>query len=251
MTAQRARWIGTSTKMYFGYQRHLDWMTAVASIVDERPALADAGITPFVIPSFPVLESALRILGPAGVTVGAQAVSQDEGAATGEVSAGILAEMGVRLVEIGHAERRARYGESDEVVAAKTRASIAAGLTPLLCVGEPDGDDPAGAVRIVVEQCLAAVGDAALLDRIVVAYEPVWAIGAPAPAGADYVNEVVAGIRSSLTELIGGPAPSIVYGGSAGPGLLATVPEVDGLFLGRFAHDPANFGRVLDEALAL
>lgn len=251
MTAQRARWIGTSTKMYFGYQRHLDWMTAVAGIVDERPGLADAGITPFVIPSFPVLESALRILGPVGVAVGAQAVSQDEGAATGEVSAGILAEMGVRLVEIGHAERRARYGESDEVVAAKTRASIEAGLTPLLCVGEPDGDDPAGAVRIVVEQCLAAVGDASLLDRIVVAYEPVWAIGAPAPAGADYVNEVVAGIRSSLSELIDGPAPSIVYGGSAGPGLLAAVPEVDGLFLGRFAHDPANFGRVLDEALAL
>lgn len=250
MSAQRARWIGTSTKMYFGYQRHLDWMTAVAGIVDGRPALADAGITPFVIPSFPVLESALRILGPVGVAVGAQAVSQDEGAATGEVSAGILAEMGVRLVEIGHAERRARYGESDEVVAGKTRASITAGLTPLLCVGEPDGDDPAGAVRIVVEQCLAAVGDAALLDRIVVAYEPVWAIGAPAPAGADYVNEVVAGIRSALSELIGGPAPSIVYGGSAGPGLLATVPEVDGLFLGRFAHDPSNFGRVLDEALA-
>lgn len=238
MTAQRARWIGTSTKMYFGYQRHLDWMTAVAGIVDERPALANAGITPFVIPSFPVLESALRILRPVGVAVGAQAVSQDEGAATGEVSAGILAEMGVRLVEIGHAERRARYGESDEVVAGKTRASITAGLTPLLCVGEPDGDDPAGAVRIVVEQCLAAVGDAALLDRIVVAYEPVWAIGSGQAATPDQAQEVCAKLRAVIAASLGDEAAArtrVLYGGSVKSANIASFmrePDVDGALVG-------------------
>jgi triosephosphate isomerase len=237
--------------MYLGYRASLDWMALVAETVVARPGLAERGVTVFVIPSYPVLESAVRLLRPAGITVGAQDVSAGEGALTGEVSAGILAELGVGLVEVGHAERRRLFGETDAVVAAKTRAALAAGLTPLVCVGEAQRTEPAETVRVVVEQCLAAVSsNPSRLADIVVAYEPVWAIGAAEPAPAAYVNEVVAGIRAELAARSGAVAPPIVYGGSAGPGLLATLPEVDGLFLGRFAHDPANVALVLDEALA-
>lgn len=258
MAHTRPLLIGVSTKMYLGYRASLDWMASVAETAAARPQLADRGVTVFVIPSYPVLESAVRLLRPAGVTVGAQDVSTGEGALTGEVSAGILAEMGVRLVEVGHAERRRLFGETDAVVAAKTHAALAAGLTPLVCVGEAERADPAQTVSVVVDQCLAAVSatdnagtaDLDRLGRIVVAYEPIWAIGADEPAPAAYVNEVVAGIRAQLADRSGGTPPPIVYGGSAGPGLLASLPEVDGLFLGRFAHDPANVAVVLDEALA-
>lgn len=248
----RTRWIGASTKMYLGYRQSVEWMSAVAEAVASRPPLPDAGIRPFAIPSFPVLESALRLLSPVGVAVGAQTVSAEHGAATGEVSAPLLAEMGVEIVEIGHAERRARYGETEEAIATKTAVSLAAGLTPLLCVGERDEGDADAAVHTVVHQCRSAVGnDPQALTRIVVAYEPVWAIGAAEPAAPAHVSRVVAGARSELAAFTGASAPPIIYGGSAGPGLLAQVPEVDGLFLGRFAHDPANFARVLDEALSL
>ena len=255
MAHTRPLLIGVSTKMYLGYRASLDWMASVAETAAARPQLGERGVSVFVIPSYPVLESAVRLLRPAGITVGAQDVSTGEGALTGEVSAGILAELGVGLVEVGHAERRRLFGETDAVVAAKTRAALSAGLTPLVCVGEARRAEPAAAVRVVIDQCLAAVsGDTGtpqpgLLGRIVVAYEPIWAIGAAEPAPADYVNEVVAGIRAELAARSGATPPPIVYGGSAGPGLLARLPEVDGLFLGRFAHDPANVAIVLDEAL--
>lgn len=251
MTHTRPLLIGVSTKMYLGYRASLDWMASVAEIASARPELAERGVRVFVIPSYPVLESAVRLLHPAGVTVGAQDVSTGEGALTGEVSAGILSEIGVELVEVGHAERRRLFGETDAVVAAKTRAALAASLTPLVCVGEIERSEPSETVRVVVEQCLAAVSnDPSRLADVVVAYEPVWAIGAAEPAPAGYVNDVVAGIRAELAARSGAVPPPIVYGGSAGPGLLARLPEVDGLFLGRFAHDPANVALVLDEALA-
>lgn len=251
MTESRPLLIGVSTKMYLGYRASLDWMARIAETAAARPQLAERGIRLFIIPSYPVLESAVRLLRPAGITVGAQNVSEGEGALTGEVSAGMLAELGVGIVEVGHAERRRLFAETDAVVAAKTSAAVAAGLTPLVCVGETQRTEPDETVRFVVDQCLAAVGsEAERLARIAVAYEPVWAIGAAQPAPAAYVNDVVAGIRAGLSERPGVGAPPVVYGGSAGPGLLASLPEVDGLFLGRFAHDPANVALVLDEALA-
>ncbi|WP_165065474.1 triose-phosphate isomerase family protein [Marisediminicola senii] len=249
---RRPLYIGVSTKMYLGYQASLDWMTRIAgTVVDRRDDLAALDVVPFVIPSFPVLESARHILAPAGVRIGAQAVSWGEGALTGEVSAGILAEMGVELAEIGHAERRRHFGETEEVIRAKTGVSVAAGLRPLLCVGEETRGGPGAAVETVVGQVVNAVGgDAPALAASIVAYEPVWAIGAPEPADPAHVNAVIAGVRQRLLDHVtGSAAASIIYGGSAGPGLLAHLPEADGLFLGRFAHDPSNFGVVLDEAL--
>jgi len=244
-------YVGVSTKMYLGYQASLRWLSEVRSIVDDRPGLGDSAqggpVRVFVIPSFPVLEPAGRILVGSPVLLGAQNCAWGDGPLTGEVSPGMLAELGVSLVEIGHAERRKLFAEDDAVVARKVRAAVGHSLTPLLCIGEPDRLDAGAAAAFCVAQAHAATdGDPALLSRVVLAYEPVWAIGAQEPAPPQHVNAVLAQIRAEL----GADCP-LIYGGSAGPGLLPQLPAADGLFLGRFAHDAANLGRVLDEALAL
>ncbi|MHC6594960.1 triose-phosphate isomerase family protein [Arthrobacter sp. C152] len=241
-------YVGVSTKMYLGYQASLRWLSEVHSVVDARPGLGhDSPVRVFVIPSFPVLEPAARILAGSAVLLGAQNCAWGDGPLTGEVSPGMLAELGVSLVEIGHAERRKLFGEDDGVVARKVRAAVGHSLTPLLCIGEPDRLDAGAAADFCLGQVRAATdGDAALLRSLVLAYEPVWAIGAEAPAPPHHVNAVLALVRAAL-----GPDCRVIYGGSAGPGLLPQLPAADGLFLGRFAHDAANLGRVLDEALLL
>jgi len=247
-TEPQACLVGVSTKMYLGYQDSLDWLAAVRAVVAARSPLP-SGLTVFVAPSFPVLESARRILAGSGVLLGAQNCSAGGGALTGEVSPALLAELDVQLVEIGHAERRRLFGETDAVVALKTAAATAAGLTPLLCVGETERGLPADAARFCFEQIAAALGQTVSLDDVLVAYEPVWAIGAADPAQPGYVNDVVARLRELLCSHEDTRRPRIIYGGSAGPGLLPQLDTVDGLFLGRFAHDPAGLGQVLDEAI--
>jgi len=243
--------VGVSTKMYLGYRDSLGWLEQLRHQVDARPALAAGRVVPFVIPSFPVLPDAARIFAGSPLLLGAQNCGWADGPWTGEVAPSMLAELGVGLVEIGHAERRRHFGEDDAMVALKTRAADDAALTPLLCVGETDRGQPAAAAAFVYRQIESAVdGDWDLAGRLVVAYEPVWAIGAAEPAGADYVSDVVRRLRDLLAAA-GVTELPVIYGGSAKPGLLPALDGVSGLFLGRFAHDPANFGRVLDEALLL
>ena len=255
-------YIGVSTKMYLGYRDCLDWLEQVRNAVDSRPALAAGRVVPFVIPAFPMLPAAAAILAGSPVRLGAQNCGWADGPWTGEVSPSLLAELDVSLVEIGHAERRRYFGEDSVLIARKVRAADAAGITPLVCVGEETCDDgtvagAAAAAAFVYQQIAdAAGGDWALASRLVIAYEPVWAIGAAEPAGGDYVSTVVRSLRALLNAHNAeagatlGDLP-IIYGGSAKPGLLPTLDGVSGLFLGRFAHDAANLGRVLDEALAL
>lgn len=244
-------YIGVSTKMYMGYGHTMSWLEQLRREVDARPALVAGRVVPFVIPSFPMLPAAAQMLEDSPLLLGAQNCGWSDGPWTGELSPSLLAELGVRLVEIGHAERRRHFAEDDAVVALKVRAAVDAGLTPLLCVGEETASDPAVSASFVYRQISAAVReDWATAGRLVIAYEPVWAIGAPEPARAAYVSDVVDHLRDLLAEhdLAGLP---IIYGGSAKPGLLPELRGVSGLFLGRFAHDPANFGKVLDEALGL
>ncbi|MCU1510434.1 MAG: triosephosphate isomerase [Arthrobacter sp.] len=243
--------VGVSTKMYLGYRESLDWLERLRHEVDTRPALAAGRVVPFVIPSFPVLPAAARLLAGSPMLLGAQNCGWADGPWTGEVAPSMLAELGVRLVEIGHAERRKHFNEDDAMVALKVRAADDAGVMPLLCVGERDGGQPAAAADFVYRQIEAAVdGDWDLAGRLTIAYEPVWAIGAAEPAAAAYVSDVVQRLRAQLTA-VGLRQLPVIYGGSAKPGLLPTLEGVSGLFLGRFAHDPANFGAVLDEALQL
>ncbi len=255
-------YVGVSTKMYMGYGESLEWLARIRHEVDSRPALAAGRVVPFVAPSFPVLPAAGRILGGSPVRLGAQNCGWADGPWTGEVSPSLLNELGVRLVEIGHAERRRHFGEDNGTIASKVRAADEAGLTPLLCVGEETRDGTAGAgaaaaAAFVHQQIADAVaGDWALASRLIVAYEPVWAIGAAEPADAAYISAVLGSLRT----LLGGhqkekggslASMSIIYGGSAKPGLLPQLHSASGIFLGRFAHDAANFGKVLDEALLL
>lgn len=243
--------VGVSTKMYLGYQDSLDWLELLRHEVDARPALAAGRVVPFVIPSFPVLPAAAGLLAGSPLLLGAQNCGWADGPWTGEVAPSMLAELGVRLVEIGHAERRDHFGEDDAMVARKVRAADDAGLTPLLCVGEPDRGEPTAAAEFVFGQIRSAVdGDWGQAAGLVIAYEPVWAIGAAEPAAAGFVSDVVRQLRGRLAASGLGDLP-VIYGGSAKPGLLPALKGVSGLFLGRFAHNPANFGAVLDEALLL
>lgn len=245
--------IGSSLKMYFSHARTVEWMREVAAIVADHPAREY--VTTFAIPQYPSIPAAVEIGGPAGIAIGAQDVAtDDEGAFTGEVSGRVLAEIGCRYAEVGHAERRRLYGETEEVVARKVHAALRNGLVPILCVGEADEVEPAEAAAEAIRQIesgLAEARAAGAIDDIVIAYEPLWAIGAPRPAGADRIRAVCCALRDHVRSAWPAPA-SVIYGGSAGPGLISDVsPDVDGLFLGRFAHDPAAFRAILDEVVAI
>ena len=203
-------------------------------------------------PVFTSLDAVNGAISGSKISLGAQNCHYaDKGAYTGEISAAELAESGVRLAEIGHAERRRLFGETDELVAAKVAASLSAGVTPLLCVGEAEQQDAASAATVAVAQLRADL-DGAPDGPVIVAYEPVWAIGAAEPAPIEHIAVVSRELTAALDDDPGREGSLVIYGGSAGPGLLTRLgDDVDGLFLGRFAHDARNFAAVLDEAVAL
>ncbi len=225
--------VGVSLKMYFSLGRARAWLQSAAAVVPDSVEF-------FVAPGYLAIADALAAF-PSGAA--AQDVSAEEpGPFTGEVSAAELAEAGVGYVEIGHAERRRLYGDTDEVVAAKMAVALRHGLTPVLCVGETV--DSPGAVDVAVRQVRSAL-DGAPPGRVLVAYEPVWAIGRAKPAPDDHIAAVCAALRSARRE----EHDAVIYGGSAGPGMLSRLGDaVDGIFLGRFAHDVAGLRAVLDEA---
>lgn len=244
--------VGVSLKTYFGHERARVWFADVARRAAAHPAVASGAVRFFVIPTYPQIPAALAAFAGTPVLIGAQDVSEyDPGAYTGEVTAAELAEMGVAVAEIGHAERRRLFGETDAVTAAKAAASLTHGLTPVLCIGEStqqDGADAAAAVTAQLAANLAGVP----AGPVIVAYEPVWAIGAAEPAPDAHITAVTRALRAAVAADPARAGSVVIYGGSAGPGLLTRLGDaVDGLFLGRFAHDPDALVAVLDEAAAL
>ena len=240
--------IGISLKMYFGRTRTADWCHAVADIAGWHPAVTDDLAQLVVLPSHPYLLEVGALFANTPVRIGAQDLFwEDDGAFTGEVSGAQLRELGCGYVEIGHAERRRVFGEDDEIIAAKTAAAFRNGLTPLLCVGE----ERMSSVKAATAECVAQL-DSALSSAagpVVVAYEPQWAIGAAEPAAPPYIAAVCNALRSHLSNVT---MAQVIYGGSAKPGLLTQLKDgVDGLFLGRFAHDPAALTMILDEVVEL
>lgn len=244
--------VGVSLKMYFGHERATAWFDEVSRRVRAHDAVSSGEVSLFVTPTYLQVLPAVEAFSGTPVRVGGQDVAaEDSGAFTGEVSAAELAEVGASIAEIGHAERRRLYGETDEVVAAKTRAALRGGLTPLLCIGEAERLAPGAAAEVAVAQLRSAL-DGAEPGAVIVAYEPVWAIGAPEPAGHDHIRVVARALRQAIDtdEARGGSA--VIYGGAAGPGLITALGDaVDGVFLGRFAHDPDALVAVLDEAAEL
>ena len=247
--ARPRRIVGVSLKMYFDLTSTLSYVRGVLQLDGDA---WNANVDLFVIPDFVSLTESQRILEPSSVMLGAQDTHwEDKGAFTGEVSPAVLRQAGVRIVEIGHAERRALFGETDKSVAKKAGAAARNGLIPLVCIGEKTHHSIASAaVGAAIQECkpqvtsvLAAVPDD---QEVILAYEPVWAIGAKEPADPDHVVNVTKELRKFASGRSG--VTRIVYGGSAGPGTYAKIAEgVDGLFLGRFAHDIQNLKKVIEE----
>lgn len=244
--------VGVSLKMYFSHAAAREWFGRVAQIARDHAAVQSGDVELFVIPSFISIPAALDAFADTPVAVGAQDLFwKDDGAYTGEVSGAELAEIGVGVVEVGHAERRRIFGETEQIVADKTAAALRNGIAPVLCIGETEQGDAERAALVCVAQLESALAGAPD-GRVIVAYEPVWAIGADQPADALHIRTVCSWLRRSLAALPGREGSAVIYGGSAGPGLLADlVPHVDGLFLGRFAHDTDSLATVLDEAAAV
>lgn len=248
--------IGVSLKMYFDPARSVAWSREVAAIAASHPAVRDGAVEVFVLPSLPSVPAVLEVLRDGPVAVGAQDLFwEDRGAYTGGVSGADLKALGCRYVEVGHAERRRWFGEDDGTVHRKLAAALRNDLTPVLCVGERSR----GTTDAAVEECLAQLESAVfgVLEppgggSIVVAYEPEWAIGQREAADAAHVRAVAGRIREHLAAHRWLGASRVIYGGSAGPGLLPRLGDaVQGLFLGRFAHDPDALRSILDDAMAL
>nr|POE87869.1 putative triosephosphate isomerase [Quercus suber] len=231
---RQKRLVGTSLKMYFDLQstvRYIDAVAALSSVAEQ------ANIDLFVIPDFVSLLSAQQRLSSTSVWLGAQdCFSEDRGAFTGEISPLVLRQAGVKIVEIGHAERRRLFGETDGDVANKAAAVIRNGMIPLICIGEKTKGSPitSQAVGMAVSECATQIKTALSLvpgDALVIlAYEPVWAIGASEPAAADHVIAVTQNLRALVADRAG--ATRILYGGSAGPGTFTKLKDgVDGCFL--------------------
>ena len=243
----RRRMVGTSWKMHLVPSAARTWLEAA------RPALG--AITDrdlFVLPSFPAITVARDVLAGTNVAWGAQDVHPDDaGAHTGDVSAPMLADLGCRFVEVGHAERRRDHGETPALIAAKLRAALRWGMEPIVCVGDRERVAPgAAAGALVAELRLLLDGlDDALLERVVLAYEPMWAIGAGARAAPPaVVGDVLGSLRAWLDGRgPGGERVRLIYGGSVDPenaGPLLGLDAVDGLFVGRSALDPAVFAAI-------
>ncbi|KAE8160307.1 Triosephosphate isomerase [Aspergillus tamarii] len=259
-----------SLKMYFTPTRTLDYLRALLDpkndIVrpENRSKLLLALIPDFltIYPSSEIIKNYESSLAPQEAKtlpppflLGAQDCFWEPlGAYTGEVSPLALRSMGVSIVELGHAERRSIFGETDDQTGRKAAAASAHGMVPLVCIGEVTAPGPVAsqAVGLAVRECEVQVR--AVLKAIparapvIFAYEPVWAIGKPKPAGVDHISAVVDGIKAVIGERPGDVR--ILYGGSAGPGLWGVGglgKAVDGMFLGRFAHEIEGVRKVARE----
>ena len=215
----------------------------LAGVTDCR---AEVGVcVPFVF-----IPQAAKILAGTPLVLGAQNVADhDSGAFTGEVSAAMLREFGCQLAIVGHSERRSLYGESDRLVAARYKQSIAGGVRPILCVGETLDEREQGKTLEVIDAQLEAVFSTAGVDSLahaVIAYEPVWAIGTGRTATSAQAQEVHKHIRGVIAKLNSDIAAKvqILYGGSVKPDNAAelfAMPDIDGGLIGGASLDAKSF----------
>jgi triosephosphate isomerase len=206
---------------------------------------------------FTTLETVVQALSGAGVVVSAQNMHQREtGAFTGEVSAPMLLELGVRSVLLGHSERRQLFGETDRALAEKVPAALAAGLAPILCVGETEEEREAGdmerKLRYQVQEGLERVAEERLAE-VTIAYEPIWAIGTGKVATPDQAQEAIAFVRALVAARSKDAAEQVrvLYGGSVKPDNAAEIleqPDIDGALVGGASLDPDSFARIVAAA---
>ncbi|MEQ6897275.1 triose-phosphate isomerase [Microbacterium sp. KR10-403] len=238
----------TRTPLIAGnWKMNLDHLQAVALVQKLHWTLKDAkhdadSVEVAVFPPFTDVRTVQTLLDADKIpfALGAQDLSaHDSGAYTGEVSGAFLAKLDCRYVIIGHSERREYHAESDEVVASKVQAALRHGLVPVICVGETAEDlETHGASAVPVAQLTAALAGVPAGTEIVVAYEPVWAIGSGQAATPEQAQDVCAKLRDVVVQAIGGDAADrtrILYGGSVKSGNIAGFmrqPDVDGALVG-------------------
>jgi triosephosphate isomerase len=249
----RQKLVAGNWKMYGGLKTNLQLLQDVVAGVAPLRGMAAAVCVPF-----PYLAQAQSVLTGTPLAWGAQNLSQHtQGAYTGEVSAAMLQDFGCRYVLVGHSERRALYGETNALVAEKFAAALAAGLRPVLCVGETLAQREAGQTVAVVagqiDAVLQRVGVAAFVGAVV-AYEPVWAIGTGRTATSEQAQEVHAAIRAQIARADAKVADGlqILYGGSVKPANaveLFGMPDIDGGLIGGASLVAADFLAICKAAL--
>jgi triosephosphate isomerase (TIM) len=239
------------------HRDHLEAIQLVQKLAYHLQADDYEGQDVVVCPPFVSLRSVQTLLqsDKLPIALGAQNChAEDEGAFTGEISAPMLARLDVRYVIAGHSERRALFAETDEVVNAKVKAIQRHGMRPILCVGETLEEREAGrAVEVAVEQLRGSLAGVTLKDasELVVAYEPVWAIGTGRTATAADAQELCAAVRQELASLYGQPIADgtrIQYGGSVKPGNireLMSQPDVDGALVGGASLSSEDFALIV------
>ncbi|NKL03710.1 triose-phosphate isomerase [Rhizobium leguminosarum] len=254
MTEKPRFWIGTSWKM----NKTLAEAEQFARGLEAADAARDLRIQRFVIPPFTAVREVKAMLAKTSVKVGAQNMHwADQGAWTGEVSPVMLKDCNLDLVELGHSERREHFAETDETVGLKTEAAVRHGLIPLICIGETLSDRESGKAADMlatqVRGALSKLSDAQKSAEILLAYEPVWAIGEKGiPATADYADarqsEIIAVAETVLSRKI-----PCLYGGSVNPQNceeLISSPHIDGLFIGRSAWNVEGYLDILARCAA-
>jgi len=242
--------IAGNWKMH-GLEESLDEARAVAAAIDERPPAARVAICPPAT----LLHRLAEAMAGESVVIGGQDCHQAAaGAHTGDVSAAMLVDAGARLVILGHSERREAHRESDALVSAKVEAALAAGLEPIVCVGETLAQRDAGQAEAVVTDMARGSLPAALAGQdFAVAYEPVWAIGTGRTPTVEDITLIHAALRAVLVERFGehGATVPILYGGSVKPDnareILST-PEVGGALVGGASLKAADFLAIIAAA---
>lgn len=234
--------IAGNWKMFKTQAEALDFLKGFLGELNETPDNRDV----VLCAPFTALGTLSKNLHGARVTLGAQNIHwEDSGAYTGEISGDMLQEFGVRYVVVGHSERRQYFGETNETVNLRLKAAQRHGFTPILCVGETKQQRDAGETEAVIigqlEQGLVGIDQ----SNLIIAYEPIWAIGTGDTCESLEANRVIGVIRQQLKN----PDVTIQYGGSVKPenvDELMAQPEIDGALVGGASLDPKSFARIVN-----
>ncbi|HKV40496.1 MAG TPA: triose-phosphate isomerase [Blastocatellia bacterium] len=244
--------IAGNWKMYKTIREAVDFVTSL------KPRVVNCAYSDIVVaPPFTALRAVVERLEGTNISVASQDVAAEPGpgAFTGEVSAAMLSEAGAKYAIIGHSERRQYYSETDESVNKKTIAALDAGLTPIVCVGEKLSERDSGQAEVVVDKQVSG-GLANLTPqqsaRIIIAYEPVWAIGTGRTATPELAEQMHAFIRTRVKGLFGpevAEGTRILYGGSVKPDNVAKLMEeldIDGALVGGASLEAESFARLVN-----
>ncbi|MDL2235054.1 triose-phosphate isomerase [Christensenellaceae bacterium OttesenSCG-928-L17] len=229
---------------------------AKALVSELIPLVVNAKCEVVVCPPYVDLCTVRALVENTNIRLGAQNIHwAEKGAFTGEISAAMLASRGVEFAIVGHSERRQYFGETDETVNARAKAAIAAGITPIICVGESLAQREAGETNAFVSgQTVNALSDisAADVEKLVIAYEPIWAIGTGKTATSEQANETVGVVRQAVAGVYGQAVADkvrIQYGGSMNAknaAELMAMPEIDGGLIGGASLKAEDFSKVVN-----